>query len=71
MFQLQKGLGNGFPIGAIIGKSYLKDVFGPGSHGTTFGGNPMAVSAAIATMDIIFDESFLAEVNEKADLAKE
>ncbi len=65
-----KGLGNGFPIGAIIGKKELKDVFGPGSHGTTFGGNPLSVASANATMNIIFDEDFLAQVNEKADYLK-
>ncbi len=65
-----KGLGNGLPIGAIIGKAYLKDVFGPGSHGTTFGGNPIAIAAAIATMDTIFDISFLNDLNEKADFFK-
>ena len=65
-----KGLGNGFPIGAIIGRKELKDVFGPGSHGTTFGGNPLSVSSAIATMNIIFDENFLAEVNQRADFLK-
>ena len=65
-----KGLGNGLPIGAIIGKAYLKDVFGPGSHGTTFGGNPIAIAASIATMDIIFDTNFLSKVNEKADFLK-
>ncbi|WP_071393888.1 acetylornithine transaminase [Bacillus tuaregi] len=62
-----KGLGSGLPIGGIIAKSGLKEVFGPGSHGTTFGGNPLSISAAIATMDTIFQDSFLAEVNEKAD----
>ena len=62
-----KGLGNGFPIGAIISRNAFKDVFGPGSHGTTFGGNPIAVSAAIAVMDTIFDESFLSKVNSKAE----
>jgi acetylornithine aminotransferase len=62
-----KGLASGFPIGAIIGKESLKDFFGPGSHGTTFGGNPISVSAAIATMDIIFNEEFLAEVDEKSN----
>ena len=65
-----KGLGNGLPIGGIIGKAHLKDVFGPGSHGTTFGGNPIAIAAAIATMDTIFDTSFLTKVNEKADFFK-
>jgi len=62
-----KGLGSGLPIGGIIAKGKFKDVFGPGSHGTTFGGNPLSVSSAIATMDTIFQESFLAEVNDKAD----
>ncbi len=65
-----KGLGNGLPIGGIIGKAHLKDVFGPGSHGTTFGGNPIAIAAAIATMDAIFDTSFLNDLNEKADFFK-
>ena len=65
-----KGLGNGFPIGAIIGRNELKDVFGPGSHGTTFGGNPLSIASSIATMNIIFDEGFLAQVNEKADFLK-
>ena len=65
-----KGLGSGFPIGAIMGKESLKEFFGPGSHGTTFGGNPIAVSAAIATMDTIFDESFLENVNTKAEWLK-
>jgi acetylornithine/N-succinyldiaminopimelate aminotransferase len=62
-----KGLGNGFPIGAIIGRKELREVFGPGSHGTTFGGNPLSVASSIATMNIIFDQNFLAEVNHKTD----
>ena len=56
-----KGLGSGFPIGAVIGKGNLQDTFGPGSHGSTFGGNPLAVSAAIASMELIFKETFLKE----------
>ncbi|NEU34951.1 aminotransferase class III-fold pyridoxal phosphate-dependent enzyme, partial [bacterium LRH843] len=35
-----KGLGSGMPVGAMIGKAFLTESFGPGSHGTTFGGNP-------------------------------
>ena len=54
----------------LLVEKNLKDVFGPGSHGTTFGGNPLSVSSAIATMNIIFDENFLAEVNQKADFLK-
>nr|WP_295972947.1 acetylornithine transaminase [uncultured Bacillus sp.] len=65
-----KGLGSGFPIGAIIAKENLKDVFGPGSHGTTFGGNPVAISAAIATMEVLFDKEFLAEVNNKGNFLR-
>ncbi|TKC18261.1 acetylornithine transaminase [Robertmurraya kyonggiensis] len=57
-----KGLGSGLPIGAVIGKESLKVHFGPGSHGSTFGGNPVSIQAAIATMEIIFNEVFLQEV---------
>src|SRR5690606_3414796 len=58
---------SGFPIGAVIGKEYLKEYFGPGSHGSTFGGNPLAVAAATATMKIIFSEPFLQEVRKKGE----
>ncbi|WP_226675777.1 acetylornithine transaminase [Mesobacillus jeotgali] len=60
-----KGLGNGFPIGAAIGKEELAEFFGPGSHGSTFGGNPISTAAAIAVMDIIFSDEFLKEVTDK------
>lgn len=58
-----KGIGNGFPIGAVIGKAELGEAFGPGSHGSTFGGNPIAVAAAEATMETIFNDAFLQEVS--------
>lgn len=61
-----KGLGNGLPIGAVIGKKELRDVFSPGSHGSTFGGNPIAIAAAIATMETVFQQSFLDNVKEKS-----
>jgi acetylornithine/N-succinyldiaminopimelate aminotransferase len=60
-----KGLGNGFPIGAAIGKAELAEFFGPGSHGSTFGGNPISTAAAKAVMDIIFKEEFLKEASAK------
>ncbi|MBT2642681.1 acetylornithine transaminase [Bacillus sp. ISL-41] len=63
-----KGLGNGFPIGAAIGKAGLAEFFGPGSHGSTFGGNPISMAAAIAVMDIIFNEGFLEETSAKGKL---
>lgn len=62
-----KGLGSGFPIGAIIGKKSLESSFGPGSHGSTFGGNPISIAAAIETMKTIFQQEFLQEVTEKSN----
>ncbi|HET7658153.1 MAG TPA: acetylornithine transaminase [Bacillales bacterium] len=62
-----KGLGNGFPVGAMIGKGELAESFGPGTHGTTFGGNPLAMAAANAVLDIVFDDDFLNEVAGKGD----
>ncbi|MFB5282585.1 acetylornithine transaminase [Peribacillus sp. Hz7] len=61
-----KGLGNGLPIGAIIGKEELAECFGPGSHGSTFGGNPVCIAAAEAVVNEIFTLEFLQETNEKA-----
>jgi acetylornithine/N-succinyldiaminopimelate aminotransferase len=66
-----KGLGNGFPVGAMLGKEKLKESFGPGSHGTTFGGNLLAMAAAKATLTTIFEESFLKEVEEKGCYLRE
>lgn len=53
-----KGLGGGFPIGAIITKKAIGDAMGPGSHGTTFGGNPLAVAAGNAVLDVMQEEGF-------------
>ncbi|ALC86506.1 acetylornithine aminotransferase [Bacillus sp. FJAT-22090] len=63
---LAKGLGGGFPIGAMLGTSALHDSFGPGTHGTTFGGNPLAVAVAQTVLDNVFTSKFLNEVNEKS-----
>ncbi|MBH0171132.1 acetylornithine transaminase [Fictibacillus sp. 18YEL24] len=62
---LAKGLGNGFPIGAMLGKRKLADTFGPGSHGTTFGGNPLACAVSQSVLNIIFHDEFLKEVERK------
>ncbi|MBV0933155.1 aspartate aminotransferase family protein [Marinobacterium weihaiense] len=48
-----KGLGNGFPIGACLARGKAAEVLGPGSHGTTYGGNPLACAAALAVIDTI------------------
>ncbi|KRG09694.1 acetylornithine aminotransferase [Lederbergia galactosidilytica] len=64
---LAKGLGNGIPVGAIVGKEKLTEAFTPGSHGSTFGGNPLAMSAAKKTLELIFQANFLKDVTEKSD----
>ncbi|MCG7342582.1 acetylornithine transaminase [Sporosarcina sp. ACRSL] len=64
---LAKGLGGGFPIGAMLGTADLFDSFGPGSHGTTFGGNPLAVAVAKTVVDHVFEEEFLKEVSSKSE----
>lgn len=51
IFTLAKGLGSGFPIGALVGKAFLKEAFVAGSHGSTFGGTPLATAAVIATIE--------------------
>lgn len=68
---LAKGLAGGFPIGAMLGTAKLYDSFGPGTHGTTFGGNPLAMSVATTVVNEIFTEDFLKTVNEKAKYLKE
>ncbi|WP_313628263.1 acetylornithine transaminase [Enterococcus italicus] len=62
-----KGLANGIPVGAMIGKKELAAAFSSGTHGTTFGGNPLAMAAANQVLTIIDDE-FLEAVTQKADL---
>ncbi|PYZ95726.1 aspartate aminotransferase family protein [Alteribacter lacisalsi] len=50
---LAKGLGSGFPIGAVVANRKAAAGFGPGTHGTTFGGNPLACTAGAATLEIM------------------
>ncbi|WP_265458969.1 acetylornithine transaminase [Enterococcus sp. HY326] len=65
---LAKGLGNGIPVGAMLGKSKLGAAFGPGSHGSTFGGNKLAMAAANAVLDIMQEKNFLTAVQQKSAL---
>lgn len=59
-FSLAKGLGNGFPIGAIVASQKLADIFQPGHHATTFGGTPLACAAALSVVEVIEEEDLLA-----------
>lgn len=56
---LAKGLGSGVPIGACVARGVAAETFTPGKHGSTFGGNPLATAAGLATLDIIADEKLL------------
>ena len=63
---MAKGLGGGFPIGAIwINKKY-ENLFQPGSHGTTFGGNPLASVSGNAVIDTIFEDKLLEKVQKQS-----
>ena len=59
---MAKGLGGGFPIGAIWAGGKAAELFQPGMHGTTFGGTPLACAAALAVLDVIEREGLLAHV---------
>lgn len=56
---LAKGLGGGIPIGAMLATDKIAAAFEPGTHGSTFGGNPLACSAAIATIDVLLEGNFV------------
>jgi acetylornithine aminotransferase len=56
IFTLAKGLGSGFSVGAMLGKAYLREAFTAGSHGSTFGGTPLAMAAVQATIETIIDD---------------
>ena len=68
---LAKGLANGLPVGALLGKSSLAPAFGPGSHGSTFGGNKLAMAAALETLHIMKEAGFLEEVRSKSAILLE
>lgn len=61
---LAKGLGSGVPIGACVARGMAAEVFKPGNHGSTFGGNPLACAAGFATLQTIADENVLDNVNQ-------
>ncbi|MFY0743675.1 acetylornithine transaminase [Solibacillus silvestris] len=63
---MAKGLGGGFPIGGILGIEKLFNTFSAGTHGTTFGGNPLGVAVAQTVIDQIFNDAFLDNVKQKS-----
>lgn len=67
---LAKGLGGGFPIGAMLANEKAANGFAPGDHASTFGGNCLATAVAGKVLDIIGSPDFMPEVNEKASYLK-
>lgn len=59
---LAKGLASGFPIGAMMGKKELREAFSAGSHGSTFGGGPLAVTAGLATLETLLEGCLMEHV---------
>lgn len=64
---LAKGLANGVPIGACLAAGPAADLFGPGSHGSTFGGNPLVCRAALSVLEVIERDGLLARATEIGD----
>ena len=68
---LAKGLGGGFPIGAVLGTAEASKGITPGTHGSTFGGNPLAAAAGNAVLDVILEPGFLEHVQKTAILFRQ
>jgi len=66
-----KGIGNGFPLGACLATEEAARGMTAGTHGSTYGGNPMACAVGGAVMDHIADDAFLADVNREAGLLRQ
>jgi acetylornithine/N-succinyldiaminopimelate aminotransferase len=63
VMSLAKGIAGGFPMGAVLAKEHVAKALIPGSHGTTFGGNPLACAAANAVLDVLLAPGFLDQVD--------
>jgi acetylornithine aminotransferase len=68
---LAKGLGSGVPVGACVTGGRAKGVFKPGNHGSTFGGNPLAMTAVVTTIDTMRDEGLLVNAVRVGDAIRE
>ena len=67
---LAKGLGSGVPIGVCLAGDMAGEVFKPGNHASTFGGNPLACIAAITTLDVIEEEDLMCNAREQGDFMR-
>lgn len=68
---LAKGLGSGVPIGACMAGGKAAGLFGPGNHGSTFGGNPLACTAALTTLETIEEEGLMANAEKVGTLIRQ
>jgi acetylornithine/succinyldiaminopimelate/putrescine aminotransferase len=68
---IAKGIGGGFPMGACLATEEAASAMTAGVHGTTFGGNPLAMAVGNAVLDVVLEEGFLDEVSRKALLIKQ
>lgn len=71
IMMVAKGIGGGFPLGAVLATESAASGMVAGTHGSTYGGNPLACAVGAKVIEIISDETFLAEVNRKAALFRQ
>ena len=71
IMMVAKGIGGGFPLGAVLATANAASGMTAGTHGSTYGGNPLACAVGGAVMDIVAEDAFLAEVNRKAGLMRQ
>jgi acetylornithine/N-succinyldiaminopimelate aminotransferase len=71
IMMVAKGLGSGFPVGAVLARKEVSKGFSVGRHGTTFGGNPLAMAVASVTVDVISQPDFLVHIAETGAYLKE
>jgi len=71
IMMVAKGIGGGFPLGAVLATENAASGMTAGTHGSTYGGNPLGCAVGNAVMETVADDAFLAEVNRKAGLLRQ
>jgi acetylornithine/N-succinyldiaminopimelate aminotransferase len=66
-----KGIGGGFPLGAVLATQEAAQCMGPGSHGSTYGGNPLGCAVGLAVLDTVAEPGFLDDVSRKSGLLRQ